>query len=123
MDALVAYLEQIDANEVSAPLPNPPLAIVTATMADAWVGTGYGKQLVSNGGTGPYTWSLISGSLPPGLSLNGNGAISGNVGNSVGVHNFTVQVTDLTSATATQALAIRVKKISKCYSCHAASGF
>jgi len=45
-------------------------------------------------GTTPYIWSLASGSsLPPGLNLAGNGAISGTP-TTDGSYNFTVQVCD-----------------------------
>jgi hypothetical protein len=58
----------------------------------------------------PYTWSLASGSLPAGLSLNaGNGVFSGKA-STLGTWPFVVQVRDSqsTPATATKALSIAV---------------
>ncbi len=44
-------------------------------------GTPYSQQLAATGGTvvtpGVYTWSLTSGSLPPGISLSSGGLLSG----------------------------------------------
>jgi len=49
--------------------------------------------LEATDGTTPYTWSILSGSLPPGLTLSGAGVISGTPTQD-GSYNFTVQVTD-----------------------------
>ncbi len=59
-------------------------------------------------GQGPYVWSVVSGSLPPGLTMNASGVISGTP-TVVGTRNFTVQVTDSTLDTAMRDLSIRVK--------------
>ena len=45
-------------------------------LGDAW-GAAYSQFLLASGGTGPYTWS-VTGTLPPGLTLDANsGVISG----------------------------------------------
>ena len=56
------------------------------------VGTSFQATLPSRG-TGPFTYQIVSGSLPTGLLLAANGAISG-VATSAGTYNFTYQVTD-----------------------------
>jgi Putative Ig domain len=54
------------------------LAITTSSLPNGQVGTAYSATLTATGGTTPYTWSLTSGILPAGLSLNGaTGAITG----------------------------------------------
>ncbi len=72
----------------------------------------YQATLTTSGGTGPYTWSLVSGSsLPSGLTLSSAGLISGTVKSTVttGNHSFTVQVTDSgTGKTAQSTLTIGV---------------
>ncbi len=55
-----------------------PLVISTSTLPGGTVGSAYHGQLNATGGTKPYTWSVSSGSLPAGLTLNSStGAISG----------------------------------------------
>ncbi|HKW99900.1 MAG TPA: putative Ig domain-containing protein [Bryobacteraceae bacterium] len=74
------------------------LAITTQPSLPAGgVGTAYSVTLAAIGGTSPYSWSIISGSLPGGLALNpSTGAITGTP-TTVGNFNFTVQVTDVNS--------------------------
>ena len=58
------------------------------------MGISYSATLAATGGTTPYAWSITSGLLPTGLSLNsGTGAITGTP-TTVGTFNFTVQVAD-----------------------------
>ncbi len=68
----------------------------------------YSATVTATGGTGSYTWSIISGGLPPGLQLNAaTGAITGTP-TSVGTSSFTVQVNDQNSQSATRALSITI---------------
>ena len=46
------------------------LSITTASLAGGTVGVAYSATLTASGGTAPYTWSIASGSLPDGLTLN-----------------------------------------------------
>ena len=55
-----------------------PLVIATTSLPNGQVGTAYSATLMASGGTTPYSWSLTSGTLPSGLSLNSStGVISG----------------------------------------------
>jgi hypothetical protein len=55
------------------------LKITTTSLVNGQVGVGYSQTLVATGGTGAYTWSLTSGTLPTGLSLNpSTGLVNGN---------------------------------------------
>jgi hypothetical protein len=69
------------------------LAITTASLPQGTQSVPYSQSLSAAGGTTPYTWSLFSGSLPPGLGLSAAGLISGTP-TAAGPFNFTVQVTD-----------------------------
>ncbi|MHC4714185.1 MAG: putative Ig domain-containing protein, partial [Planctomycetota bacterium] len=89
----------------------PDLVITTSSLADGTVGVAYSETLAATGGVTPYSWAVISGSLPAGLSLNSTtGEISGTPTSS-GTSNFTVEVTDSqtpTPDTDQQALSITI---------------
>jgi len=82
------------------------LAITTTSLPGGKVGTPYSQALTASGGTAPYTFSLSSGTLPPGITLSGN-ALSGTP-SKVGSYTFTIQVTDHASLTATQQFTIAI---------------
>lgn len=89
-----------------AAAPHPPLTITTTSLPDGAVNTPYNQSLAATGGTQPYTWSVVSGSLAP-LALSAAGAISGTPVAPATLL-FTVQVTDANSLTARQALSIAI---------------
>ena len=65
------------------------------------IGQFYSGQLIVTGGVAPFTFSIISGSLPPGLSLNSmTGLISGTP-TTAGSYPYEAQVTDSLGAIAT----------------------
>ena len=82
------------------------LTITSTTPPSGTVGTGYSYPLTASGGTPPYTWSIVSGSLPTGLNLSGN-LISGTPA-APGTFSFTVKVTDSASNTATAPMSITI---------------
>jgi hypothetical protein len=87
---------------------NPALVIITTSLPNGITGLAYSSTVVVQNGTAPYTWSLPSGSLPAGLTLNSaTGAISGTPTGAVGKASFTVSVTSA-GQTATQALSITI---------------
>jgi large repetitive protein len=85
----------------------PPPTVSTTALPTGGVGAGYDTTLVASGGLGGYAWSVVSGSLPPGVNLEASGRLRGTptVG---GTFAFTVQVTDGNGKTATQELSIEV---------------
>lgn len=53
------------------------LTISTTALPAYEIGVPYSYQLQAAGGSGNYSWALVSGTLPNGLILNSNGLISG----------------------------------------------
>lgn len=69
-----------------------PLSIQTPSLPNALVGAPYQETLRASGGTPPYQWSLVGGTLPPGLGLkSATGQVLGNPAGA-GDFTFTVQV-------------------------------
>jgi hypothetical protein len=81
--------------------PTPPVITTAAPLPAGTVGTAYSQPLGATGGMTPYTWSVASGTLPPGLMLSADGVISGTPTAQV-TATFTVRVTDSASQTATK---------------------
>jgi hypothetical protein len=78
--------------------------ILTSSLVSGTTGSTYSQTLQASGGTTPYIWSIVSGALPSGLSLNGStGAISGTP-TTAGTSNFTVQVRDSSSPSKTTSI-------------------
>jgi len=88
----------------------PPLSVATGSLQNGTVNVSYNQQLAASSGTPPYTWSLTTGALPIGLTLNSsNGVISGTP-IATGIYTFGVEVKDSSSpqqsATATLSITI-----------------
>ncbi len=87
-------------------------AFSTTSLPAAVIGTAYNQPVAVTGGAGALTFSIVSGSLPTGLSLNtSTGAITGTPTGATGTTSFTVKVTDSSTAgpvSATQAVSIAV---------------
>ena len=62
---------------------------------------------VATGGTAPYTYSIIGGSLPAGLALSTTGTLSGTP-TAGGTFSFTVQATDSASVTGTETYLVTI---------------
>jgi hypothetical protein len=89
-----------------------PPKITTTSLAASTEGSAYNQSVVVAGGAGALTYSVSTGSLPAGLTLNSSsGAITGTPTGPNGSVNFTVKVTDASAAgaqSATQALSLSV---------------
>jgi hypothetical protein len=102
---VIAAIAALTAVQASA----ATLAISTAALPGGEVNVPYSENLSATGGTAPYTWAVVGGALPAGVSLNpATGQLSGTP-TTAGPANFTVQVSDASAGTATRALTIVVE--------------
>lgn len=70
---------------------NPQCSITTdSVLPGCDVGVSYAKQLTANITGFPVVWSVVSGTLPPGLSMNSSGTITGTPTTS-GIYQFSVK--------------------------------
>lgn len=91
--------------------PPGPLTIDTTSFPDASKLYAYSQTATGEGGETPYAWSISTGSLPSGLSLNSStGAITGSP-TTTGTSNFTLRLTDHASTVVTKPLSITVDTI------------
>ena len=95
-----------------APQPSGAVTITTTKLPDAHRLSPYSIGIATSGGTLPFSWSITSGALPPGLSLNSAMGIISGTPTQVGNWNFTVRVVDSASptTTATRSFSIRVRR-------------
>jgi hypothetical protein len=79
-----------------------PVAITTTSVPYGTRGVPYSAQIQVTGGVPPYTFSLTSGSLPAGVTLNGSTGLISGTPTLGGTFNFTVRVTDQAGTTASR---------------------
>ncbi len=72
------------------------------------MGVPYSYTLKATGGTPPYSYAVTAGSLPPGITLQSDGLISGTP-TAPGASSFTATVTDSVNATASDPLILLVE--------------
>ncbi len=92
---------------INASSPTGLTITTSPSLASGGVGLPYSQPLTAAAGNPPYTWSQVSGTLPPGLALSTSGLISGTP-LTAGSFSFTVRVNDSTNAIATQTFTLQV---------------
>ena len=95
----------LDLSGYMAPLGT--LTVFTTQLPQAFTGQAYNGQLAATGGEPPYTWTITSGSLPPGVTVTSAGTFGG-IPTTTGTYPISVKVTDQFNATATKDLSISV---------------
>jgi len=83
------------------PIAAEGLVITTSILGAGIQNQPYAQQFTAAGGAEPYTWTIISGSLPSGLSMTSAGVITGTPP-VVGGSTFTVRVADSQGRTNTR---------------------
>lgn len=91
----------------------PAPEITTSTLPNATVGEAYSEGITVTGGNGEYSWTRVSGSLPPGLELSvddlpPNDALITGIPSSEGTYSFQLSVRDGHGRTDTASLQITV---------------
>ena len=76
----------------------PTISIAPSSLPNATVAAIYSQTVAASGGTGIYSYAVIAGSLPPGLSLSSGGVLSGTP-TAGGTYNFTLAATDSSTGT------------------------
>jgi hypothetical protein len=83
----------------------PATIALDDTLADGTVGAAYTGAVAATGGNGPYTYAVTSGTLPAGLTLASNGAVSGTP-TTAATSAFTVTATDANGDTGSRAYSV-----------------
>ena len=87
-----------------------PPTITTTSLPNGTRSTNYSAALAATGTT-PITWSIISGSLPTGLTLNESSGIISGTPSAVGTFTFTVRASNRINPDATRAFTIVIQEI------------
>ncbi len=85
----------------------PTISITPPTLTAGTAGAAYSQALAGGGGASPYAFNVTAGALPPGLTLNTNGLLSGTPSQN-GSFNFTVTATDANNCTGAQAYTLAI---------------
>ncbi len=108
---LTALAPVIGSQGVNTGSPAPPtnltvLSIATSALPAAPLNAAYSVTLQATGGSGTYTWSIPSGSLPPGITLT-NGVLAGTA-TGPGTYTVPIQVSDMSGQTVQRTLTLVV---------------
>ncbi|WP_206543617.1 beta strand repeat-containing protein, partial [Sphingomonas sanguinis] len=74
----------------------PTLTLAPASVSGGTAGTAYSQAFATSGGTAPYSYAIVAGALPGGVTLSGSGTLAGTPTQS---GSFTFSVNALDSST------------------------
>ncbi len=86
----------------------PAITLAPSTIENGLVGQPFSQTLTASGGTGPYTYSVVAGALPAGVTLSmagGLGLISGTPTTN-GSNTFTIRATDANTCSVDRAFTV-----------------
>ena len=84
----------------------PTITLSPATLPNGMVNSAYSQTITSSGGVGAVTYSISSGTLPAGLSLNSTSGVISGTPTSTTAATFTVRATDSNNCTGSTAYTI-----------------
>jgi len=70
------------------------VTITTTSLANGKVGQAYSARIESTAGVTPYTWTVVDGSLPGGLTLESTSGVIAGTPAAYGISDFVIVVTD-----------------------------
>jgi len=85
--------------------------IVTTELPGGDPGVPYNQTIEARGGTGQYTFTLYDGTLPSGLTLDGNTGVLSGTPDLTGIYDFTIRCTDTTPYTDDQEYMVNIGNV------------
>lgn len=86
----------------------PAFGITTGALANGQQGAPFAQTLAAAGGKPPYTWAVVVGGLPTGLTLNATTGVLSGTPTTAGSYSLTIEAKDADSHTARKAMSITV---------------
>lgn len=92
----------------------PFITVNPVTLPPAVVGTPYSQTISATGGAPPYTFTVSSGALPPGLTLNATTGVISGTPTTAGQFSFTITATDANGCPGSRAYTLVISVRSNC---------
>ncbi len=86
----------------------PIITLSPETLPSGVVGSPYSQIVTASGGVAPYTYSVSSGTLPTGLTLNGETGVIAGTPTSAGLFSFTIQALDANDCPGSRSYSIAI---------------
>jgi hypothetical protein len=104
----VDYNGYVATQTYSFSVGTPVITILPSTIPGATAPASYSTTFTATGGIGPYTFDVLSGSLPTGLTLSASGVLSGvaSGADTAVTYNFVIRAVDSASAIGTQSYTV-----------------
>lgn len=102
---MIGYGNLFNFTSIAGPGGTGPVPVMPEAKT-GFVGTVYSTTVIMQGGSGSPTYSVISGTLPTGLSLVGSTGVISGTPTTAGTYSFTIQVKDGAGLINSQAFSI-----------------